>query len=514
VSDFDFELIEERNDVPPAKRRSEARGARRPRRSSSRPLVESLLVLILGMTIVRAFTAEAYIVPTGSMAPTLLGVHEDITCDSCGFQLSLGIDEHGHAGHPICPNCGADLEDAVAAARNGDRLLVHKNFYEWRPPRRWEVAVFLNPQDPGQAYVKRIVGLPGESIQLFGGDIYIDGRIAPKSPKVLRGMRILVHDHRFRPPESDWFPRWSPLREAGGPSLWREDGSTFRFEPAADHAQRSKGNRFDEVEVHDAPVDWLEYRHIDPDRAHYGPIRDFVAYNGAQIGSGRRVDDLMLETELRLGPKVRAIALRFRSGADQLEVRIPTDGRAPLAVDHGGRRKIVLDETIAPRIAAWAASGEARLFEAAFVDRHLSLVLDGEVLLNLLPIEPLEPTATPPGPRRSPLAIGLVGGGPAEIRTLKVYRDVYYTEGLAHAPTKPFGVGEPYQLDPEEYFVLGDNSAVSNDSRFWKGSPVVRAEMLIGKPFLVHLPSRGVPLRVFGGETYWVPDLREIRYIR
>jgi signal peptidase I len=38
--------------------------------------------------------------------------------------------------------------------------------------------------------------------------------------------------------------------------------------------------------------------------------------------------------------------------------------------------------------------------------------------------------------------------------------------------------------------------------------------MLLGKPFLVHLPSQGVPVRVFGGEPYWLPDPREIRYIR
>ena len=61
--------------------------------------------------------------------------------------------------------------------------------------------------------------------------------------------------------------------------------------------------------------------------------------------------------------------------------------------------------------------------------------------------------------------------------------------------------------------MLGDNSPVSNDSRFWAGSPVVPGSMFLGKPFLVHLPGQVVALEVFGRSVYWVPDPRRIRYI-
>jgi signal peptidase I len=141
----------------------------------------------------------------------------------------------------------------------------------------------------------------------------------------------------------------------------------------------------------------------------------------------------------------------------------------------------------------------------------LTVALDG-----VLAFDPLDYDRPRPGPGSgsSPVAIGVVGKGAAMISHIQLSRDVYYTEALANAPRRPFGVDVPYVLGKDEYFVLGDNSPVSNDSRFWAESPVVRRELFIGKPFLVHLPSQAVPLRVFGRELYWIPDPREIRYIR
>ena len=104
-----------------------------------RQSVEFIVMLVLIILIFRTFAAEAYIVPTGSMAPTLLGNHREIRCINCAFRFTLGIDEGGKSGTALCPNCGqSGLDDIEFVESTGDRVLVQKFLYDVRRPRRWE----------------------------------------------------------------------------------------------------------------------------------------------------------------------------------------------------------------------------------------------------------------------------------------------------------------------------------------------------------------------------------------
>ncbi len=119
------------------------------------------------------------------------------------------MDESGRAGQPVCPNCGLELWDQKPGVPcSGDRLLVQKYLFDLRAPRRWEAVVFQNPADPSQAYVKRVVGLPNESVLIRGGDIYIDGTIARKTLAEQRALRVLVYDNDHLPDDHGRFPRW------------------------------------------------------------------------------------------------------------------------------------------------------------------------------------------------------------------------------------------------------------------------------------------------------------------
>jgi signal peptidase I len=471
-----------------------------PRKDSTRrQTIEFLLLLGIGILLLRTFAAEAYVVPTGSMAPTLLGFHKELTCPNCSFPFVVGMDEQGHTGRPVCPNCGQDGLSKVAAVEcNGDRLLVQKFLFDLRRPRRYEVAVFNSPVEPDQAYVKRVVGLPGEAIQIVDGDIFIDGRISRKALAEQRAMRILVFDNDYVPLDADRYPRW---RFRGDRfkhhvvSGWQAEGTRFVHEPTKTSSNSE---------------DWLEYLHFDPDRGRHGPIRDFCPYNGGDLKGDNVVNDLMIEADVSVRPDVKALSLRLDHGFDHFTITLPVDGLGTPEVRRNGLVLEVLNARSDLKSSPADAPRFARL-EASTIDQRISVALDGVPLFD--PIDFEKASGSSFGSQANPAALGVLGGL-MEVRRFRIYRDIFYTGNPTMGPRRPFGVDAPYFLKADEFFVLGDNSPISNDSRFWEKSPVVRGDYFLGKPFLVHLPGQVCPLKVFGRPLGWIPDPREIRYIR
>jgi signal peptidase I len=65
---------------------------------------------------------------------------------------------------------GASMEPNF---RDGDYLIIDEITYKFKAPERGEVIVFRYPNDPSQRYIKRIIGLPGETIEIEQGKIII-----------------------------------------------------------------------------------------------------------------------------------------------------------------------------------------------------------------------------------------------------------------------------------------------------------------------------------------------------
>ena len=64
---------------------------------------------------------------------------------------------------------------------DGNYLIVDELSFRLRDPQRGEVIVFKYPYDPSQRYIKRIIGLPGETVEIEGGKIFVSGEILDES---------------------------------------------------------------------------------------------------------------------------------------------------------------------------------------------------------------------------------------------------------------------------------------------------------------------------------------------
>jgi signal peptidase I len=63
---------------------------------------------------------------------------------------------------------------------DGERIFVNKFIYKFEPIRRGDIVVFWYPNDPSKSFIKRVIGLPGETIAIRRGIVYINGEPLPE----------------------------------------------------------------------------------------------------------------------------------------------------------------------------------------------------------------------------------------------------------------------------------------------------------------------------------------------
>lgn len=470
-----------------------------PRLSPVRRFIESVLLLLCVLLVLRVLGTEPYSVPTGSMAPALMGNHRATTCPRCGYPVRVGLPNGerdrvgGRHGLPVCPNCGCDeLNLELALISRGDQLLVNKFVFDWRKPRRWEMAVFRCPVEPAKEFVKRVIGLPGELVQIRGGDVFIDHELERKSLAEFQRLRIPLFDNNYSPTPDGWQLRWETLPAGASASL---DGTTLYLD----------GRAWTNDTL------WLGYRHWSLNENKEQAIRDEYGYNGGEYAASSTVHDFMLECDVEIVSGEGWAVFSITDGLEEMVVELPVgsprDGARLIGRCPGTEGSEETIHRTAPE--RWMVQGKKYHLELAFVDRRATVTIDGRNCFA--PVD--RPAAEQRGEVVRPVKVGARG---AEVRVsnVRMFRDVHYTDVGHH------GVRSPIRLGAREYFVLGDNSPNSDDSRFWSdkkdGKPVpVPEASFTGKPFLVHMPSRAVQWQNFGRQwQHQMMDWERVRWLR
>ncbi|HEY3393274.1 MAG TPA: signal peptidase I [Lacipirellulaceae bacterium] len=262
--------------------------AAQPQTHAVRETVESIVIAFVLAFLFRTFEAEAFVIPTGSMAPTLMGRHKDVECPKCGYRYQVSASEEESddpqvvptpcvAGMcPMCkyvlpmvpelPNVPERLEGRDIARQrsyNGDRILVNKYIYAFSDPKRWDVVVFKFPGDAKVNYIKRLVGLPGETLRVYQGDLFIgdsqaasddDFQLKAKPADKVLALRALVHDTQYDPAE---------LFAAGWPLRWHASPAENGWKGEATIEGTAVSQRYT-VDGGDAET-WIRYEHRVPD---------------------------------------------------------------------------------------------------------------------------------------------------------------------------------------------------------------------------------------------------------
>ncbi|QDU34384.1 signal peptidase I [Poriferisphaera corsica] len=502
----------------------------------------SLVFMFACVLIFHAIVFQPFQIPSGSMAPTLLGNHLRTTCEQCGytFKLDSHINPKQIRSEPriICPMCSWPNQVKNAQVSAGDRIIVQKFAYEFTDPKRWDVVVFKTPQyltnlggiesrGPINDFIKRCIGLPNENLRILDGNVYVqkltksadntytpdgDYKIARKNENLTaqRAMFVPIYYSKYIPIDSGKVKE--RVVNMGGTR------QAFYWSPPWVPTEADK-EQWDVNKVRSYTYKGSKPSTITFDFKKSGAFNIFSIYPYNQFrrpfSSQHPIEDIRLAVtvEPTNGPTEVTLSTtgRWADGLSQLSANISDKGQISLVKANGETQQI---ETIASAITTPIKSN-TRL-ELWFVDQQLTLWRDGEIIIKAeydLPLETLKNRAAAPLTPQ----VSITVNDAVKLHDVQLDRDIYYTDrplnrvargGLHRERGQGNRVIEDsnLQIGDAEFFMVGDNTPWSNDSRFWDDTEpwvsanymsgdrqrdrgIVPRELLVGKAMVVFYPG-------------------------
>ncbi|MCB9840622.1 MAG: hypothetical protein H6809_03095 [Phycisphaeraceae bacterium] len=510
-------------------------------RSSIKETVTQLIIAFVMAFVFRGFVIEAFLIPTGSMAPTLMGAHVNLTSDVSGYNWSMTPWLDGPGGTPA--NQGLfRVEDPMTGVEvnsrpreplmGGDRIFVLKYLPYLYDPARFDCVVFKNPTNPDENYIKRLIGLAGEQVALIHGDVFVRTPPAGEEAPVdwhASGWRIARKPERVQ--QTLWMPvfssEYAPLSPTLAPNWVSPWVGTGGFEVGTDPAYVHRGSGV-------ATIRWNDVAR---------PIDDFCPYNVRSTGSGTLrffVPDIRIRAGVRpdaqgvvVSPIITTCGFEIRGDIDSTSVTIrrrPVPTADGLGVDEPGEWETMATGTLGAPLATdrftdvefWHADQAIGLVvdgrrvayaeydwspaeriehamgrsiddlldaEAAYrggrasvdipAELNLAQISDALVSRNIFAVKSLYRPSTARWEVRGPVTMTRVGLDHDLYYQATIYRgDQDGPHPLENQPARGTHPEQPNLLGPDQYFTCGDNSAASLDARLWdRPDPWVAAEL-------------------------------------
>lgn len=534
--------------------------------------ISSLIIAFMLAFLFRGFVIEGFVIPTGSMAPTLLGKHNRFQDERSGYNWATGPWVDVRSGQQLAANAPLEGQDPMSGLgfveRNrlaaGDRVFVLKYLPLLQSPQRWDVVVFKNPGEHIN-FIKRLVGLPGEQLAIVDGDVFArpfiegqtarsgwaswaedDWRIQRKDERTQRAMLQDVFDSFFVPVDAE---------RPGEPT------SGFRSPFSAEGAGWSGvgDNRvYAYAGAGPTTLRWNDTRPLTDRNAYNQVYKEFDLFQASDARTGRGArpfptSDLALSANIRAGgegvvalPTIESRGRAFRArvdlstGSASVEMRdAGSDGSLWSELDAGG---------FAP-VSPGAWSG----VEFWHIDQALWLFVDGQLVAGgpekgAYEWTPSQRASAATGRSWADLeddtsggALGVFHqtdiyakpgvrwdfeGGGFELSRVRVQRDISYHISHQHRTRGASPEFFPTMSD-DQFFMCGDNSSNSADSRIWRDTEidawvrqeiddapgVVNRDLIVGKAFVVYFPAPLSNPEAPGLSRFFSIDFGRLRWI-